>query len=54
MQLGIPRVLVDLRHSATHNVLPSLDSLRGAAAEVTPSLTITLGLHSQKLAIRRR
>jgi hypothetical protein len=33
-RLGIPRVLVDLRHTATHNELPSLASLRVAAAQV--------------------
>ncbi|ELR19442.1 Las1 family protein [Acanthamoeba castellanii str. Neff] len=32
-RLGLPRVLVDLRHTATHSVLPSLPSLRIAAAQ---------------------
>lgn len=31
MGAGLPRVLVDLRHEATHNELPSLPLLRAAA-----------------------
>lgn len=31
-RLGLPRVLVDMRHTATHDALPSLPSLRTAAA----------------------
>lgn len=33
-QLGLPAWLVDLRHAATHEDLPSLEVLRGAAREV--------------------
>ncbi len=36
---GLPRILVDLRHEATHNELPSLAALRwGAALAVSDGL----------------
>ena len=34
MQLGIPSWLVELRHAATHEDLPSLEILREAARQV--------------------
>ena len=34
MQLGIPSWLVELRHAATHEDLPSLEVLREAARQV--------------------
>ena len=33
-QLNLPRVLVDIRHEATHNKLPSLPLLDDAAVQV--------------------
>ena len=38
-QIGLPMWLVELRHSATHEELPSLEVLRTAAREVSPSDT---------------
>lgn len=35
-QLGLPAWLVELRHAATHEDLPSLEVLRDAAREVRP------------------
>jgi ribosomal biogenesis protein LAS1 len=35
-QLGLPPWLVELRHAATHEDLPSLELLREAAREVCP------------------
>lgn len=32
-QVGIPRILVDIRHESTHNELPSLSTLRVAAVD---------------------
>jgi ribosomal biogenesis protein LAS1 len=39
-QLGIPAWLVELRHAATHEDLPSLDLLREAARQVRCRYTI--------------
>jgi ribosomal biogenesis protein LAS1 len=37
-QIGLPAWLVELRHAATHEDLPSLELLRDGAKEVSPSL----------------
>ena len=37
-QLGLPSWLVELRHAATHEDLPSLEMLREAAREVSRSM----------------
>lgn len=34
---GLPRILVDLRHEATHNELPSLATLRWVGLPSTPA-----------------
>lgn len=36
-QIGLPAWLVELRHAATHEDLPSLELLRDGAKEVSPS-----------------
>lgn len=38
-QLGLPLWLVELRHAATHEDLPSLELLREAAREVSVEIT---------------
>ena len=44
-QLGLPPWLVELRHAATHEDLPSLEVLRDAAREVSCGyMRTTLGL----------
>jgi ribosomal biogenesis protein LAS1 len=37
-QLGLPPRLVELRHAATHEDLPSLELLRDAAREVNENI----------------
>jgi ribosomal biogenesis protein LAS1 len=39
-QLGLPSWLVELRHAATHEDLPSLEMLREAAREVSCSMKL--------------
>ena len=43
-QLGLPAWLVELRHAATHEDLPSLELLRDAAREVVVLPTLKSGL----------
>ena len=38
-QLGLPLWLVELRHAATHEDLPSLELLRDAAKDVSKKVT---------------
>jgi ribosomal biogenesis protein LAS1 len=45
-QIGLPAWLVELRHAATHEDLPSLELLRDGAKEVRPVHTHTLSLSS--------
>jgi ribosomal biogenesis protein LAS1 len=44
IQLGLPLWLVELRHAATHEDLPSLELLRDAARDV--SLNISRGVQT--------
>jgi len=41
-QLGLPGWLVEVRHAATHEELPSLEVLREAAHEVTLSPPVSI------------
>jgi ribosomal biogenesis protein LAS1 len=41
-QLGLPPWLVELRHAATHEDLPSLELLRQAAREVSTSCLLSV------------
>ena len=41
-QLGLPSWLVELRHAATHEDLPSLELLRDAAREVSVAFALYL------------
>jgi ribosomal biogenesis protein LAS1 len=41
-QLGLPSWLVELRHAATHEDLPSLELLRDAAREVSMNIALDL------------
>lgn len=43
-QLGFPSWLVELRHAATHEDLPSLELLRDGAREVSPCLYKSIGV----------
>lgn len=44
MQLGIPSWLVELRHAATHEDLPSLEVLREAARQVRVFISLPQNL----------
>jgi hypothetical protein len=47
-QIGLPAWLVELRHAATHEDLPSLELLRDGAKEVSPPWSLTSHLRERE------
>ena len=48
-QIGLPAWLVELRHAATHEDLPSLELLRDGAKEVSPPWSLTSHPREKKI-----